>query len=238
MRKSCYVLLVAASMMVAASPSATTPGPLWKSTRVISPDQHVYTGKGGYPYREESTYVLSELDLQAGDVVVDIGAGDGWWTERMAELVGPDGIVYASEVDQKLVDEMKKKFTGLPQIRPYLCETDSTGLPENSCDLAFLSKTYHHLDEEGHVAYLRHLRKVLKPTGRICVIEKCPEIAQERKGHAWPLRLLLQETEEAGWVLVRYELMTGTYHYLAIFVQKDLFPAESSKTKPATVPED
>jgi len=46
-----------------------------------------------------------------------------------------------------------------------LSHSDGTALAENSCDLAFLSKTYHHLNEGSHVDYLRHLRKVVKPAG-------------------------------------------------------------------------
>jgi len=200
-----------------------------ESTRVTGPKQHAYTGSGGYPYREKSQYVLKELDLRPGDVVVDIGAGDGWWAERMAELVGGQGVIHASEVGQNKVDRLKQRLARFPQVKPYLCPTDGTGLPENSCDLAFLSKTYHHLNKDGHVDYLRHLRKVVKPTGRVCVIEKYPQIATHGKTHGWPPGLLIQQAEEAGWVAVRYELITGTYHYIAIFVQKELFPSEDSR---------
>lgn len=195
-----------------------------ESTRVADASQHTCTSSGHYPYREKSDYVLRELDLKPGDVVVDIGAGDGWWAERMAKSVGADGVIYASEVDQKKVDGMKKQFADVPQIKPYLCPTDSTSLPANSCDLAFLSKTYHHLNKGGHVDYLRHLRKVVKPTGRVCVIERHPALTGGRGGqHAWSPGLLMQQAEEAGWVPVRYELITGTYHYIAIFVQQELF---------------
>ena len=41
-----------------------------------------------------------------------------------------------------------------------------------------------------------------------------------------PLSQLVKQAEEAGWIAVRYELMIGTYHYITIFVQKDLFPSE------------
>jgi len=228
-----YLLLMPALMVPAVQSATTAPSGAFQGTRVVSQDQHACTGKGGYPYREKSDYVLRELDLRPGDVVVDIGAGDGWWTERMAAIVGPNGTVYASEIDQKLVDKMEDKFADIPQVKPYLCPTDGTGLPEKSCDLAFLSKTYHHLNADGRVAYLRHLRKVLKPTGRVCVIEKYSVITGERKEHALPLNLLIQEAEEAGWIPVRYELMTGTYHYIAVFVQKDLFPAETPESRPA-----
>ncbi len=203
----------------------------WEGTRVTDPKQHQLTGTGGYPYRTKSDYVLRELDLRPGDVVVDIGAGDGFWAERMAEVVGKEGTVYASEVEQDKVDRMKEKFGGLPQVRPYLCPTDGTGLPENSCELAFLSKTYHHLDADGRVDYLRHLRKVVRPTGRLCVIERYANIASQRNSHAITLSQLVKQAEEAGWIAVRYELMTGTYHYIAIFVQKDLFPPERSSRR-------
>jgi ubiquinone/menaquinone biosynthesis C-methylase UbiE len=203
-----------------------------ESTRVIEPNQHACTGGGGYPYRSKSEYVLKELDLRSGDVVVDIGAGDGWWAEKMARFVGSKGTIYASEVEQGKVDRMKEKLADVPQIRPYLCPTDSTGLAENCCDLAFLSKTYHHLNKGGHVDYLRHLRKVVKPTGRLCVIEKHAGLGSGRnQGHAWLPGLLFEQAEEAGWIPVRYELITGTYHFIAFLVQKELFPPEFQRRR-------
>jgi len=220
------LLIVAAG----GSPVATSTDS-WQGTRVTDSDQYQPIGTGRYPYRAKSDYVLRELDLRPGDVVVDIGAGDGFWAERMAAVVGKEGTIHASEVEQNKVDRMKERFTDLTQIRPYLCPTDSTGLQENSCELAFLSKTYHHLDEDGRVDYLRHLRKVVRPTGRLCVIERYANIAGQRGSHDMLLSQLVKQAEEAGWIAVRYELMTGTYHYIAIFVQKDLFPPERSSRR-------
>ena len=223
-----FQLCLLAVLSVWLSPPAASAG---ESTRVTDAEHHACTHPGGYPYREKSDFVLGELDLEPGDVVVDIGAGDGWWSKRMAEEVTEEGLVYAAEVDQKKVDQLKKVLDGLPQAKPYLCPFDGTGLPENSCDLAFFSKVYHHLNEGGHVDYLRHLRSVVKPTGRLCIIEKYPEIATNRKTHGWSLSLLVKQAEEAGWIPVRCELMRGTYHYLAVFVQKDLFPPEPSRAR-------
>lgn len=205
-----------------------------ESTRVTDEKQHVRTGARGYPYREKSEYVLKELDLKPGDVVVDIGAGDGWWAEKMAAAVGDQGVVHAGEVVQDKVDQMKKRFANVPQVKPYRCPTDGTGLEENCCDLAFLSKTYHHLNKDGKVDYLRHLRTVLKPTGRVVVIEHYRELAAGRsREHGWSPGLLTQQAEEAGWILLRSELITGTHHFIAIFAQKELFPVQQREKKPA-----
>lgn len=203
-----------------------------ESTRVTDQKQCALAVDGGYPYRSKSEYVLKELDLKPGDVVADIGAGDGWWAEKMAKAVGDRGVIHAGEVVQEKVDKMKKKFADLPQVKPYLCPEDGTGLKKNSCDLAFLSKTYHHLDKEGQVDYLRHLRSVVKPTGRLVVIEHYRKLATGRaKDHSWSPGLLAQQAEEAGWILVRSELISGTYHFIAIFVQNDMFPLKQPKSE-------
>ncbi len=114
----------------------------------------------GFKTRKE--YIAKELDLREGDVVVDLGAGDGAWSELMARLVGPTGAVHAGEVEQKKVDQMMMKFTALPQLHPYLCLTDGTGLPPASCDLAFIAAVYHHFEKGAQVTYLQGLRSVLK----------------------------------------------------------------------------
>jgi ubiquinone/menaquinone biosynthesis C-methylase UbiE len=216
------------------TPSARALADTVDTTRVTAPDQHACTGSGGNHYREKCDYVLKELDLKPGDVVVDIGAGDGWWAEKMASCLGDSGVVHAGEVKQELVDKMTKKLTKAPQVKPYLCPTDGTGLSENSCDLAFFSKSYHHLNEDGHVDYLRHLKEVVKPTGRVCIIERHPSLSVGREvKHGWSPGLLMQQAAETGWVPVRYELITGTYHFMAVLVHKELFPLKKPEEKPA-----
>jgi ubiquinone/menaquinone biosynthesis C-methylase UbiE len=206
-----------------------------ESTRIVGARQHALAGSGRNQYRQKSEYVLKELDLKGGDVVVDIGAGDGWWSRQMAKSVGDEGVIHAAEVEQKKVDDMKDKCADSPQVKPYLIPLDGTALPENSCDLVFLSKTYHHFNKGSHVDYLRHLHKVVKPAGRLCIIERHSGIpgGARAKEHGWSPGLLMQQAEEAGWIAVRCELITGTYHFIAIFVQKELFPPEPERRRQA-----
>ena len=84
MRKTVLLCAIVVLASVLGSSLAVTSTQLWRSTRVSDPGRHARAGDSRYPYRAKSQYILAELDLRAGDVVVDIGAGDGWWSAQMA----------------------------------------------------------------------------------------------------------------------------------------------------------
>ncbi|GAB6185797.1 class I SAM-dependent methyltransferase [Thermopirellula anaerolimosa] len=181
----------------------------------------------GYSYREKAEWILDRLDLRPGDTVVDIGAGDGWWSDKLAQRVVPGGHVFAAEVQSSLVEKMKQRFNGRTEIEPYQCPNDQPGRPEGSVDLAFLSQTYHHLPADGRVAYWQALAEQCKPTGRVCVIETYPEIALRGQDHGTQLSKLVAEAEQGGWIAVEVWFIPGTQHYLAIFAPKRAFFAQS-----------
>ncbi len=190
--------------------------------------------RGGYGYRESADFVVKRLRLRRNSIVVDIGAGDGWWASKMAARLGPKGLIHAGEVEQKKVDAMRTKWADLKQIKPYLCPTDGTGLEADSCDLAFLSKTYHHLNKDGHVAYLKHLKEVVKPSGKLVIIERHPALASGRSAeHGWLPGLLGRQAEVAGWMMLRCELIPGSDHFMATFVQPETFAKTFAKRREA-----
>jgi ubiquinone/menaquinone biosynthesis C-methylase UbiE len=181
--------------------------------------------RAGRGYREAADFVMAQLELEPGQVIADIGAGDGWWTKRIADRVGAGGIVHAGEVVQNKVNAMTKKYVATPQLKAYRCPMDGTGLPEDSCDLVFISKTYHHL--AGHVDYLRHLTKVTKASGRLAVVELHTGLASgQGKDHAWKPGLLTQQAEEAGWILQTYSMIPGSDHFIAMFIKPTFLKAQ------------
>jgi arsenite methyltransferase len=180
------------------------------------------SGCGGRGYREAADQVIRRLALKEGQVIVDVGAGDGWWAKRMADKIGAQGVIHAAEISQKKVDTLKETCTGTPQIKPRLIPLNGTALPEDSCDLAFISKTYHHFDKGGQVDYLRHLKQIIKPNGKLVIIELHSGLATGRGlDHAAMPGPLAQKAEEAGWMLLRYELLRGSDHFMASFVQPE-----------------
>ena len=126
--------------------------------------------RAGYGYRESADIVIKRLQLKPDSVILDLGAGDGWWSAKIAAKLSTDGIIHAAEVEQKKVDAMISRHKDTPQIKPYLCPLDGTALETDTCDLAFISKTYHHFNKDSHVDYLIHLKDIIKPTGKLVII--------------------------------------------------------------------
>jgi arsenite methyltransferase len=115
--------------------------------------------------------VIASLDLRPGDTVADIGAGDGYFTFRLAEAVGPNGRVFAVEVDDHLVDILRRKATEekLSSVIAVEGQRDDPLLPDNELDLIFLCNTYHHI--KNRPEYFARLHRDLKPRGRVAIID-------------------------------------------------------------------
>ena len=120
---------------------------------------------------ERPDLVLPELKLKEGDVVADIGAGTGYYSRRMAKLVGQKGIVYAVDIQQEMLDLLTNKMAELKitNVRPVLGTTTDPRLPEKSVDLALMVDVYHEFDFPYEM--VQNICKSLKPGGRLVFVE-------------------------------------------------------------------
>ena len=120
---------------------------------------------------EEPDKALAALQITNGSVVADIGAGVGYFTWRMADLVGPTGKVYANDIQPEMIQMLKKniKDRGLTNVEPVLGKFDDPGLPKAAVDLALLVDVYHEFSEPQKM--LDRIRESLKPGGRLVLLE-------------------------------------------------------------------
>lgn len=115
--------------------------------------------------------VIAKLRLKPGDVVADLGAGAGAFSFPLARAVGPQGKVYAVEIEQGLVDYIarKAKDQQVANVHPVLGRFADPALPSADVDLAFMHDVLHHVEDRP--AYLRHASKYLKAGGRFAFVE-------------------------------------------------------------------
>ena len=115
--------------------------------------------------------IVAAMGLQPGMDVADIGAGTGFFTLLLAEQVGPHGRVYAVDIAAEFLAAIRRRAeaAGLRNVVTVRCPENEVALPPESIDLAFICDTYHHFADP--VAYMRSVRRALRPGGRLVVID-------------------------------------------------------------------
>lgn len=120
---------------------------------------------------EQPTRALQIMKITEGITVADIGAGSGYFTERLARLVGSSGRVYATDIQRGMLALIEKRLARehIQNVTLVLAEPTNPRLPEGAIDLALMVDVYHELGEPQTV--LHHIRSALKPDGRLVLIE-------------------------------------------------------------------
>jgi ubiquinone/menaquinone biosynthesis C-methylase UbiE len=151
--------------------------------------------------------VVETLAITPGMKVADLGSGSGLVSRPIARAVGPDGVVYAIDIDPGLLKivEQKAGEAGIRNIRTVLAATDDPKIPE-PVDLVLICDTLHHI--ENRDVYLTTLARYVKPGGRVGVIdfsERWPE------GHE-PMRY--SESQLDSWMTGAGFRRTASHNWL------------------------
>ena len=170
---------------------------------------------------EAPSKALDALDLKPGMVVADIGAGSGYYASRMAKRVGPSGRVYATDIQQGMIDilERRIKSEGLTNVTTVLGGMDDPKLPPRSIDLAIMVDVYHELQQPQ--IFLQRLKETFKPGGRLVLVEfrkedpKVPIL----EVHKMSVAEVKQELEAEGYVLDRVIDVLPWQHIIVVRVK-------------------
>ena len=163
--------------------------------------------------RGEAKVVMDLADIRTGMTVADLGAGEGYYTVRLAERVGADGRVLAQDISREALERLGRRVEKdrLENISIKLGEEDDPQLPPDSFDRVFMVHMYHEVTDP--YAFLWRLWPTLNADGQIIVVETDRPIGQ----HGLPHTLLFCEFEAVGYVLVEYIERPDIQGYFARF---------------------
>jgi len=211
MAKSCRHLIVFALLILVCASFANS---AWaQETHPVTGRTYAgVMGMGGAPWLERSEREMEEapaiaiklLDLKKGMAVADVGAGSGYFVQRIAPLVSP-GTVYAVDIQAGMLDLLKKRMaeSNITNYQTILGSDDDTHLPEGQIDLILLVDVYHEFSKPQ--AMLRSMRKALKPDGRLVLLEykkEDPDVPI-RPEHKMSVKDVKAEIEPEGFRMVK-----------------------------------
>ena len=164
--------------------------------------------------------VMAKLLIAERSVVADLGAGGGWFTMRLAVRVGPNGIVYAQDVQPQMIEAITRRAARaqLRNVRTVLGLTSDPRLP-GPIDAALIVDAYHEMGQR--VVWLGHVARALKPGGRIGILE----FKKDGWGPGPPMdermdpEPIIRDAEAAGLRLLSRETFLR-YQYMLVFTHR------------------
>jgi ubiquinone/menaquinone biosynthesis C-methylase UbiE len=144
-----------------------------------------------------------DLDSTAARVA-DIGAGEGYFVPYLSRAVGPQGKVYAVEVDDERVAQLEARVLaeGLANVEVVRGRFEDPELPDAGIDRVLIVNTYHHIEDRSD--YFARLRRDLRPGGRVAIIENDTDLTGV-------LSLFLDEGHTSTASEVREEMRSAGY---------------------------
>jgi SAM-dependent methyltransferase len=163
----------------------------------------------GREVHDERDRIVDALLLTPGMRVADLGAGTGLFTFAVAKAVGPDGHVFAVDVQEHFLEHLRARARTqrVTNVTTVAADQRSPNLPEASVDLAFFCDVYHHVEYPR--TYLANLRKALAPGGRLIVVDYARIVGKSPPWLLGHIRaspdVFREEIEQAGFRLIREE---------------------------------
>jgi len=152
---------------------------------------------------EQPTKALDLIGIQPGMTVADVGAGTGYMTLRIARRAGPEGKVYANDIQPEMLEKLSEnaRRANLNNIETVLGSEGDAKLPAGKMDLVILVDVYHEFSRPQEM--LQSIRRALKPDGRLVLMEYKKEdpTIPIRPDHKMSLNEIKIEVEAEGYKL-------------------------------------
>jgi predicted methyltransferase len=166
--------------------------------------------------------IMDALMIGEGSVVADLGAGGGWFTARLSARVGPNGVVYAEDIQPSMIDviQRRKARENLRNVRTVLGTANDPRLPAG-INAALIVDAYCEMEipPADPVMILARVAKSLKPDGRIGVVgfnpgDSGPGPAREQRVDS---EAVIRAATAAGLIVVARDPQVNPFQFLIVF---------------------
>jgi len=177
------------------------------------PDRELY---------QKPDQVMDALGIADGSIVAEVGAGGGWFTVRLARRVGPQGLVYAEDIQEQMIESIERRLQreSLRNVRTVLGKPDDPRLPQNALDAVLIVDSYYEFEKP--VDLLSNVKESLKANGRVAIVDY-----RKNGGGPGPAMddrvdesLVIAKAEAAGLRLVSRETFLP-YQFLLVFGRRE-----------------
>jgi ubiquinone/menaquinone biosynthesis C-methylase UbiE len=182
---------------------------------------------------EQPDRMLAALEVRPGMTVADVGAGVGYHSLKLARLVGPEGTVYATDIQPQMIRMLKSRLNAAKarNVKPVLCTQDDPKLPEGAVDLILMVDVYHEMANPE--PSMKALRRALKPGGRLVLVEfrgEDPNVPIKEE-HKMTVAQVRKEVEPLGFRLrVKHDFLP--WQHILVFEK----PADAGADAPTEAP--
>lgn len=154
---------------------------------------------------EECSTLIKQLQLKPGNVVCDLGCGNGFYALKMAKLVEPKGEILCVDIQPEMLVKLREraKVAEIENITPVLGTLVNPNLPAGKVDMILCIDVYHEFSHPVHM--LREMRDSLAPKGQIVLAEfrmEDPKVPIKLL-HKMSKKQVLKELNANGFKLVR-----------------------------------
>ena len=181
---------------------------------------------------EKTEQMLDVIGIQSGETVADVGCGGWYFSWQLAKAVGPEGRVYATEINKDALSHLESfiEYSGTDRIKPVVAKMNDISLPENSLDTVFMCSMYHavYITDIEFVKddFIESLRRAMKADGRLVIADNAitPKGVPSYYGPGILPKLVIAQLTHYGFDLIESHALIPQRYVLIFRKNPDFVP--------------
>ena len=147
--------------------------------------------------------IMDSIGVKTGMKIGEIGAGEGYFTLKLANRVGEDGLVYANDISDNKLDKLREhiRHQNINNVVVIKGKEDDPLFPETGMDMVIMVYVFHDLSDP--VALMKNTNKYLHPGGAVVIVDRDPDRYGRWRSHFMSKEKIIKNVEQAGYNITK-----------------------------------